>query len=61
MIIVVNDANVLIDLVKLQLLPYFFSLQIKEIQKPKQCCEGKEKHKINQKAFVDLINFHFFQ
>jgi predicted nucleic acid-binding protein len=28
MIIVVNDANVLIDLVKLQLLPYFFSLQL---------------------------------
>jgi len=29
MIIVVNDANVLIDLVKLQLLPHFFSLQFK--------------------------------
>lgn len=28
MIIVVNDANVLIDLVKLQLLPYFFSLPL---------------------------------
>jgi len=26
MIVVVNDANVLIDLVKLQLLPHFFSL-----------------------------------
>jgi predicted nucleic acid-binding protein len=29
MIIVVNDANILIDLVKLQLLPHFFSLQLK--------------------------------
>lgn len=28
MIIVVNDTNVLIDLVKLHLLPYFFSLQL---------------------------------
>ena len=28
MIIVVNDANVLIDLVKLQLLSHFFSLQV---------------------------------
>jgi predicted nucleic acid-binding protein len=29
MIIVVNDANILIDLVMLQLLPHFFSLQLK--------------------------------
>jgi predicted nucleic acid-binding protein len=29
MIVVVNDANILIDLVKLQLLPHFFSLQIR--------------------------------
>jgi len=29
MIIVVNDANILIDLVKLQLLPHFFSLPLK--------------------------------
>ena len=29
MIVVVNDANILIDLVKLQLLPHFFSLQLK--------------------------------
>lgn len=29
MIIVVNDANILIDLVKLKLLPHFFSLQLK--------------------------------
>ena len=29
MIIVVNDANILIDLVKLQLLPPFFALQLK--------------------------------
>lgn len=27
MIVIVNDANILIDLVKLQLLPHFFSLQ----------------------------------
>lgn len=29
MIVVVTDANILIDLVKLQLLPHFFSLQLK--------------------------------
>ncbi len=29
MIVVVNDANILIDLVKLQLLPHFFSLQLR--------------------------------
>lgn len=29
MIIVVNDANILIDLVKLRLLPHFFSLKLK--------------------------------
>jgi predicted nucleic acid-binding protein len=29
MIVVVNDANILIDLVKLQLLPHFFSFQIR--------------------------------
>lgn len=28
MIVIVNDANVLIDLVKLELLPYFFTLQV---------------------------------
>jgi hypothetical protein len=56
--VAVNDANILIDLVKLELLPPFFSLEFRFATVDIfwiDCLHGPEENERTQKIIMDLL------